>query len=123
MRISDWSSDVCSSDLTERGILHGQEVARKALALKAQGFVPDIVIGHPGWGETLYLKDVFPDTPVLGFFEFYYHAVGADVGFDPASPVPLDTPGRLHPKNNVHFMGLAPPDSGIAPSYRHYPHS
>src|SRR3546814_2411184 len=51
---------------TERGILHGQEVARKALALKAQGFVPDIVIGHPGWGETLYLKDVFPDTPVLG---------------------------------------------------------
>src|SRR3546814_13874542 len=52
---------------TERGILHGQEVARKALALKAKGFVPDIVIGNPGWGETLYLKDVFADTTVLGF--------------------------------------------------------
>src|SRR3546814_3273848 len=72
---------------TERGILHGQEVARKALALQAQGFVPDIVIGHPGWGETLYLQDVFPASPALGFFEIYYHAVGPAVACDPHRPV------------------------------------
>lgn len=101
----------------ERGILHGQEVARKALALKAQGFVPDVIIGHPGWGETLYLKDVFPDTPLLGFFEFYYHAVGADVGFDPETPVTLDTHCRIRTKNIIQFMGLESADAGMAPTY------
>jgi glycosyltransferase involved in cell wall biosynthesis len=101
----------------ERGILHAQEVARKALALKAQGFVPDIIIGHPGWGETLYLKDVYPDTPLLGFFEFYYHAVGADVGFDPESPVTLDTHCRIRTKNIIQFMGLELADAGMSPTY------
>lgn len=102
---------------TERGILHGQEVARKALALKAQGFVPDIIIGHPGWGETLYLKDVFPDSPMLSFFEFYYHAVGADVGFDPENPTTLDTQCRIRTKNIVQFMGLEAADAGMAPTF------
>ncbi|MEO3431499.1 glycosyltransferase family 4 protein [Pelagibius sp. CAU 1746] len=101
----------------ERGILHAQEVARKAMALKAQGFVPDIVIGHPGWGETLYLKDVFPDTPLLNFFEFYYHAVGADVGFDPESQTTLDTHCRIRTKNIVQFMGLESADAGMSPTY------
>src|SRR3546814_20610016 len=51
---------------TERGTLHGQAVARKALALKAQGFVPDIVLGHPAWGAPLYLTAVSPATPSHG---------------------------------------------------------
>lgn len=102
---------------TERGILHAQEVARKAVALKAQGFVPDIIIGHPGWGETLYLKDVFPDTPLLNFFEFYYHAVGADVGFDPESQITLDTHCRIRTKNIVQFIGLESADAGMSPTY------
>ncbi|NIA72026.1 glycosyltransferase [Pelagibius litoralis] len=108
----------------ERGILHGQEVARKALELKSKGFVPDIIIGHPGWGETLYLKDVFPDTPLLNFFEFYYHAVGADVGFDPDVPTTLDTHCRIRTKNIVQFMGLEAADAGMAPTlwqYGQYP--
>ena len=108
----------------ERGILHGQEVARKALELKSQGFIPDIVIGHPGWGETLYLKDVFPDTPLLNFFEFYYHAVGADVGFDPENPTNLDTHCRIRTKNIIQFMGLEAADAGMAPTlwqFEQYP--
>jgi glycosyltransferase involved in cell wall biosynthesis len=101
----------------ERGILHGQEVARKAVALKAKGFVPDIIIGHPGWGETLYLKDVFPDTPLLGFFEFYYHAVGADVGFDPEQEVNLDTHCRIRTKNIIQFLGIESADAGMSPTH------
>ncbi len=102
---------------TERAILHGQEVARQALNLKNQGFVPDIIIGHPGWGETLYLKDIFADTPLLNFFEFYYHAVGADVGFDPENPSTLDTHCRIRTKNIVQFMGLEAADAGMSPTF------
>lgn len=67
----------------EEGVLNGQAVATVLLKLKREGFVPDIVIGHPGWGEALYVKDIYPTTRLLSHFEFYYHADGADAGFDP----------------------------------------
>ena len=50
----------------EEGVLHGQAVARIAYQLKHRGFVPDVICAHPGWGEALYLKDVFSTTPLLG---------------------------------------------------------
>jgi len=68
---------------TEAGVLNAQEVARIALSLKESGFVPDVMLGHNGWGEIWYLKDVFPQTPLIGYFEFFYRFQGADVGFDP----------------------------------------
>src|SRR5690348_8431770 len=67
----------------EQAVLHGQAVARVALKLKKEGFEPDVILGHNAWGETLYLKDVYPGTPLLGYFEFFYRASGLDLGFDP----------------------------------------
>ncbi|MBN8532357.1 MAG: glycosyl transferase family 1, partial [Alphaproteobacteria bacterium] len=71
----------------ERGILCGQEVWRHLKRLKAEGFVPDVAVTHPGWGDALFLKDVYPDTPLLSFFEFYYHSRGGDVNLDPNDPI------------------------------------
>jgi len=57
------------------------------------------MVGHNGWGEIWYLKEVFPQVPLLGYFEFFYRAQGVDVGFDPAEPVVLDTaPRRRMPR-------------------------
>src|ERR1700754_2876095 len=42
---------------TEAGVLNAQNVARLALKLKESGFVPDIMLGHNGWGELWYLKE------------------------------------------------------------------
>ncbi len=78
----------------ENGVLHGQAVARVALDLKKGGFRPDIICGHCGWGETLFLKDVYPDVPLVNFFEFYYHGSGSDVGFDPEYPSTFDNKVR-----------------------------
>lgn len=36
-----------------------------------EGFKPDIVIGHVGWGELTFFKQVWPDVPIIGFFEYY----------------------------------------------------
>ncbi len=41
----------------ENAVLHGQAVARKLQTVKMNGFVPDIIVAHPGWGETLYVKE------------------------------------------------------------------
>ena len=65
---------------TEAAILNGQEVVRAALSLRNSGFVPDVMLGHNGWGEIWYLKEVFPNTPLIGYFEFFYRQDGADVG-------------------------------------------
>ncbi len=101
---------------TEAGILNGQNVARAALGLKKSGFVPDIMVGHNGWGEIWYLKDVFPKTPLLGYFEFFYRAQGADVGFDPSEPQIFDTAPRVRTMNLGNFLGLDAADMGQCPT-------
>jgi glycosyltransferase involved in cell wall biosynthesis len=58
-------------------------VARFARKLRAEGYVPDVIYGHSGWGETLFLKEVWPEAKLLVFAEFYYRGLGADTGYDP----------------------------------------
>lgn len=101
---------------TEAGIRNGQAVARAALQLKKAGFIPDVMVGHNGWGEIWYLKDVFPQAPLLGYFEFFYRASGADVGFDPALPTTLDTGPRIKTKNLGNLLGLEAVDMGLCPT-------
>lgn len=100
----------------ENGVIHGQSVAEILLPLKKKGYRPDIILSHPGWGEALFLKEVFPQAHLVGFFEFYYRAQGADVGFDPMFPVTLDDHARIRAKNALHLLNLETCDQGIAPT-------
>lgn len=100
----------------ERGILFGQATARAAHDLRRRGFVPDIMIGHNGWGETLFLKDVYPDVPLLSYFEFFYRAKGADTGFDPETPLTIDDVLRIRAKNSINLLGLDASDWGLSPT-------
>ncbi len=62
----------------------GVTVARACLRLRREtGYVPDVIFGHSGWGETLFLKEVWPEAKLIVYAEFYYRGRGADVGFDP----------------------------------------
>lgn len=88
------------------GVRRAEAVARTAANLKQLGFTPDIIIGHHGWGELLNLQDIWPGVPLLGYFEFYYHHDGIDVGFDPEFPPnPLDFP-RIRAKNAINHIAL-----------------
>jgi glycosyltransferase involved in cell wall biosynthesis len=100
----------------EANVLNGQAVARAALAARKAGFVPDIVCAHPSWGESLYIKDVYPEAPLLAFCEFYYRAEGADVGFDPEYPATLDDRCRVRTKNTTHLLTLECMDWGVSPT-------
>jgi hypothetical protein len=74
----------------EAGVRRGQQVCRLMLKLREEGFVPDVICCHPAWGEGLYLKDVFPDSKLLHYFEFFYRASGQDLDFDPEFSNTLD---------------------------------
>ena len=67
------------TQMSDRGV----SVARHARRMRAEGYVPDVIYGHSGWGETLFLKEVWPESRLLVFAEFYYRGIGADTGFDP----------------------------------------
>lgn len=102
---------------TEQAVYQGQAAWRACHALKTrEGFMPDIVIAHPGWGDALFLKDLFPSARFLYFCEFYYRAHGADVGFDPAEPVNEDDLARMRMKNVTNQVNLETMDWGIAPT-------
>ncbi len=102
--------------LYEASVRYGQQVARKLLELKSEGFNPAIVIGHPGWGEMLFVKDVFPRTVVLSYAEFYYRGRGADVGFDPDQPADLDAICRTRARNAHLLLSLEMADAGLSPT-------
>jgi len=100
----------------DRDIRRGQSVARASLHLKEQGFYPDVVIAHPGWGEALFLKDIFPNARHILHCEYYYHAKNADVGFDPEFPITLDSEFRIRIRNSTQLQCLAYCDAGISPT-------
>jgi glycosyltransferase involved in cell wall biosynthesis len=66
----------------EADLIRARAAADSAMALKKQGFDPKVIVGHPGWGETVGLKLIFPNAKQVLFGEFYYHGVGSDIDFD-----------------------------------------
>lgn len=100
----------------ETAILHGQAAARAMLKMKQAGFTPDVILAHPGWGETLFAKDVYPDSRLIHFCEWYYASSGADVGFDPEFPSTLDDHARIRTWNALHALNLTHCDAAVAPT-------
>ncbi len=83
---------------------------------REKGFKPDLVMGHTGWGELLFFKQIWPDVPVLGFFEYFYISKGGLVGFDPSDPPSEHSPFLLHARNAVPFANLHVVDKGHVPT-------
>jgi glycosyltransferase involved in cell wall biosynthesis len=91
----------------------GTAAADVCRGLRERNTVPDIVVGHCGWGETLFVKEVFPNAPLLSYFEFFYYPQGADVGFDPEFAPHVDGDcARLQVRNTVNRLSFAASDWG-----------
>ncbi len=100
----------------DNGVKRAETVFKTAFGLRHLGYTPDIIIGHHGWGEMLNLRDLWPDSAMLGYFEFYYQFDRADVGFDPEFPAdPLDFP-RIRAKNAINHIALNLGGAGQTPT-------
>lgn len=81
------------------------------------GFVPDIVIGHVGWGEMSFFREVLPETPMIGFFEYFYSVRGGPVGFDPDDAVSEHAPYIMHGNNVVPLVNIQVVDVAHSPTW------
>ena len=100
----------------ENCVLQGQAVFRVCQQLQAEGWLPDLVINHVGFGNGLYLSDAFPAARRIGLFEWYYKSVDADVDFLRAGAVEPDRAMRLRTWNAQTLLELADCHIGVVPT-------
>ncbi|MFK8186157.1 MAG: glycosyltransferase family 4 protein [Phormidesmis sp.] len=100
----------------ESAVLEGQAAYRTLLAVKNQGFYPDVMYAHSGWGPGLFMKDLFPKAESLCFFEWFYHARGSNADFDPSDPINEDIEAKIRIRNAPILLDLCSCDRGLAPT-------
>jgi glycosyltransferase involved in cell wall biosynthesis len=101
------------TQMADRGV----SVARQSRRMRAEGYIPDVIYGHSGWGETLFLKEVWPEARLLVFAEFYYRGIGRDVGFDPEFQVQgFDQVMIAQSRAAYLAQALIHADAGVSPT-------
>lgn len=107
-----WMTDLETKVIRAEACFHG------ARALAAQGFVPDVILAHYGWGEPMFLKDVWPEARLGLYCELYHQAKGADSQFDPEFPPrsPETEPLRMRLRNLNSVLHFDIGDAGISPT-------
>jgi Glycosyl transferase family 4 group len=109
--IHPWVRDI------EAQAIRGEASFRAAASLRAEGLAPDTIVVHPGWGDGLFLKDVWPAARFGTYCEFYYRTEGTDVGFDPEFPTrdPADV-CRIRLKNTSNLLHFQVTDAALSPT-------
>ena len=110
--VHPWVADI------ETKTIRGEACFRAALKMRAEGYAPDVIVAHHGWGESLFLKDVWPDARLGIYCEFFYRSLGADTGFDPEF-ASLDEGDvcRLRLKNLNNLLHFEVADAGLSPTH------
>lgn len=101
----------------ETQVIRAEGVLKAALKLKSEGYIPDVIVSHSGWGESLFLKDVWPNVPLGIYCEFFYNVDNSDINFDPEfysyDPTAYAAISLKNLNNRLHF---AVADAGISPT-------
>lgn len=101
----------------ESKVIRGEACFKAALEMKRQGYRPDVIIAHPGWGESLFLDEVWPDARIGIYCELFYQVQGQDIGYDREFAT-LDEGAacRLRLKNLNNALSLQVAHGGISPT-------
>jgi glycosyltransferase involved in cell wall biosynthesis len=115
---TNWSQSIHSfANRFDLECRRAEQVIYAANILKLNGMSPKLIFVHPGWGEALPLRQMFPDAKICVYCEFYYQPQGADVGFDTESQgYGIDGLTRIHLRNAATLLALVDADIGIAPT-------
>ena len=102
----------------ESQTIRGEACFKAAMRLKNAGYIPDKIIAHPGWGESLFLKEVWPDSKLGIYCEFYYGTNDQDIGFDKEFlEFSADVGCKIALKNVNNLLHFNIADAGLSPTY------
>ena len=99
----------------ENGIWHAAGVYEALRPVQA-AVRPDLIVGHSGWGSTLLLRQLYPEVPVINYFEYFYRPTDSDLDFRP--DVPVDEIDRLRSpaRNAMILLDLEYCSAGYSPT-------
>ena len=99
-------------------IIRAESCFLAAQKLKATGYQPDIIIAHPGWGESMFLADVWPDAKIGLYCELYHSPEYPHLGFDSEfMPKIGETEAlRIRLKNLNNLLHFPVGKAGISPT-------
>ena len=96
----------------------GMDAVNAAVQLKANGFTPDIIFSHIGWGEGLFLKEVWPEAKKIVYAEFFYSPHGRDTNFDPEFKNDNVTSSAwIRARTGAMLLDLHQADHAVAPTH------
>lgn len=98
----------------EQALLTGEAVWSVGRALRARGFVPDVVYGHAAWGVLLFLREVFPEAVHVGYCEWFMRSTGQYLDYGTAA-LEADEACRLRTSQSATLLGLLDLDAGVSP--------
>ncbi len=99
----------------ENAIWHSHGVYR---ACKARPEIrPDLIVGHSGFGSTLFLPELYPGVPIVNYFEFYYHPHQSDMDFRPEFPPSELDFLRARARNAMLLLDLENCRRGYSPTH------
>lgn len=97
-------------------VRRGDVVRWRLHDLKQKGFTPDICFVHPGWGEALFIRDVFPDTKLVSHLEYYYRSEASDLDFDAEFQLPSMDHNYVTLRNLPTLQACAISDVLVSPT-------
>lgn len=100
---------------TNANMFETHEVTKAALSLQHyKGFEPHIVIGHIGWGGPLFMKDVFPNTKIIAYCEWFYRLETSWEYFSKQN-LSIEQKSAIRMRNVSTTMCLENMDVGVSP--------
>ncbi|MEM9421337.1 MAG: glycosyl transferase family 1, partial [Pseudomonadota bacterium] len=102
---------------TGKAMVTGTSALEVAQHLKhKKGYTPDVIVAHSGWGPGLFMKDAWPDTAYIGYFEWYYRGEADDIVFLNGPGRPPMEGARERMRNSPIVADLVSCDLGIVPT-------
>jgi len=101
----------------EKAVIAGQGFIRAATALRKEGYVPDVVVAHSGWGGGMFVKDLWPETKFVPYLEWYYQSPAVDrTPHDPPKRDPLDAAAYTRLRNTPFWLDFSSADAALCPT-------
>ena len=88
----------------------------EALKTQVTRLRPDLIVGHSGFGSTLFLPELFPAAPMINYFEYFYHPHNSDMDFRPEWPVLEEDVLRARTRNAMILLDMEYCRAGYSPT-------